>query len=263
MRTRLGIDEAGRGCVLGPLVFGALLVDEAREHELRTLGARDSKKLSRKRREALRDPLAAASLGWTTVEISPAAIDAGNLARLGEDAIVALVERFTPTVVVLDAPVPPRGIPAFVARLRARGLTAEIVAENRADDTHPCCSAASVFAKTVRDGRLAELEERAGVPRDGVQAVAEGQGVDRPRSWRPPPGPHRADRRAPRARPHRAPRRRPGVAGPRGRRRVRAPGGTRIEQRGGGPGRERPAARQSSSQSLTLVWSISQSGISP
>lgn len=164
MRTRLGIDEAGRGCVLGPLVFGALLVDEAREHELRTLGARDSKKLSRKRREALRDPLAAASLGWTTVEISPAAIDAGNLARLGEDAIVALVERFTPTVVVLDAPVPPRGIPAFVARLRARGLTAEIVAENRADDTHPCCSAASVFAKTVRDGRLAELEERAGVP---------------------------------------------------------------------------------------------------
>ncbi len=54
MRMRLGIDEAGRGCVLGPLVFGACLVGEADEPGLRALGVRDSKKLSPKKREALR-----------------------------------------------------------------------------------------------------------------------------------------------------------------------------------------------------------------
>ena len=168
MRTRLGIDEAGRGCVLGPMVFGALLVEEAKEPELRRLGAKDSKRLSKKRREALREPLAAASLGWGVVEIPATDIDGESMGVLGKEAIVALVERFRPTVVVLDAPVPPRGIPGFVAdlerRFSERGLAVEIVAENRADDTHPCCSAASVFAKTARDRRLAELEALAGVP---------------------------------------------------------------------------------------------------
>lgn len=168
MRTRLGIDEAGRGCVLGPLVFGALLVDEAREPELRALGARDSKRLSRKRRLALREPLAEVALGWGVLEIQPEEIDRRSLGLLGKEAIVSLVERFRPDVVVLDAPVPPRGIRAFrddvAARLLARGLTVEIVAENKADDTYPCCSAASIFAKTLRDERLAELEGRAGAP---------------------------------------------------------------------------------------------------
>ena len=154
--------------MLGPLVFGALLVDEAREPELRALGARDSKRLTRKRREALRQPLSAVSLGWKVVEIQPAEIDKRSLGLLGKEAIVELVAHFRPNVVVLDAPVPPRGIPAFrddvARRLLERGLHVEIVAENKADDTHPCCSAASIFAKTVRDDRLRALELRAGEP---------------------------------------------------------------------------------------------------
>ncbi len=168
MRTRLGIDEAGRGCVLGPMVFGGLLVDEDREPELKRLGAKDSKRLSKKRREALREPLAAASRGWKVVEIPAVDIDGASMGILGKEAIVALVDHFRPTVVVLDAPVPPRGIPAFVddlqRRFAERDITVEVVAENKADDNHPCCSAASVFAKTARDARLAELEALAGEP---------------------------------------------------------------------------------------------------
>jgi ribonuclease HII len=168
MTTRLGIDEAGRGCVLGPMVFGALLVEADRELELKKLGAKDSKRLTKKKREALRGPLAEVSLGWKVVEIQPAEIDARSMGLLGKEAIVALIDHFRPDVVVLDAPVQPSGIPAFrsdlYARLEAIGVSVEIVAENKADDNHPCCSAASVFAKTERDARLKELEVAAGVP---------------------------------------------------------------------------------------------------
>ncbi len=76
---------------------------------------------------------------------------------------------FRPDVLVVDAPVPPGGIPAYAAELKERlaalGLTEiEIVAENGADDRHPCCSAASIFAKTDRDGSLKELQDEAGSP---------------------------------------------------------------------------------------------------
>lgn len=168
MRTRLGIDEAGRGCVLGPLVFGAFLVEESREPELRALGVKDSKRLSKAKRASLRGTLAEVGLAWSVLEIPPVTLDGESLGTLGKQAIVDLIARHQPTVVVLDAPVPPRGIPKFVedleARLAVRGLTVEIIAENKADDTYPCCSAASVYAKTTRDARLKELQDEAGVP---------------------------------------------------------------------------------------------------
>lgn len=152
--------------MLGPLVFGAFLVDAEAESTLYDLGARDSKKLTKSRRQALRAPLADAGAGWDVLEVSPADIDATSLGELGKRAIVELALKFRPDVLVLDAPVPPRGIPKFSEEIRSRlaaaGLEVEVVAENGADDRHPCCSAASVFAKTCRDDRLAELAAAAG-----------------------------------------------------------------------------------------------------
>ncbi len=164
---RLGIDEAGRGCVLGPMVFGACLVRADDEAHLRTMGARDSKRLSPKRRQALRSQLEDTVLAWRTVTVTAEAIDSKSLNELGKIAIVDLVVELRPDVVVVDAPVPPRGIPAYArdlqARLAARGAgEVQIVAENKADDNHPCCSAASIFAKTTRDLAIAQLSESSG-----------------------------------------------------------------------------------------------------
>jgi len=166
-RRRLGIDEAGRGCVLGPMIFGACLVEEAREMDLRTLGARDSKKLSPARRVALRGVLEDEVLAWRTVSFAPSDMETTSLNELGKRAAVSLCLELRPDVLVIDAPVAPAGIPSYISDLRRRldegGATeVEIVAENGADDTHPCCSAASIFAKTTRDTTLAALEEQAG-----------------------------------------------------------------------------------------------------
>jgi ribonuclease HII len=164
---RLGIDEAGRGCVLGPMIFGACLVRKEDEEHLRAIGTRDSKRLSPKRRETLRSELEGLVMEWRTIAIGAEAIDSQSLNELGKEAIVQLVVELRPDVVVVDAPVPPRGIPAYSRdlheRLSARGAGhVRIVAENKADDNHPCCSAASIFAKTTRDLALAELSAQSG-----------------------------------------------------------------------------------------------------
>lgn len=168
MPKRLGIDEAGRGCVLGPLVFGACLVEESVEPTLRGLGVRDSKKLSFDKRAELREQIPEHALAWDTVAIEPAEIDAESLGLIGKRVIIQLAQALKPDVLVLDAPVAPRGIPNYIAdirkRLEAVGLSnVEIIAENGADDTYMCCAAASIFAKTTRDTRLRGIEADVGI----------------------------------------------------------------------------------------------------
>lgn len=155
----LGIDEAGRGCVLGPLVVAGFLV-EGPEEALRAAGADDSKKLSATRRDKVRTALEA--LGTARVRlVSARAIDAGNLNALEEDAIVDLVVELAPDRVILDALGPVRGLANTVQRLAARwrplGHDPEVIIEPKADANHAACGAASIVAKTTRDALLDAL----------------------------------------------------------------------------------------------------------
>ncbi len=168
----LGIDEAGRGSVLGPLVVGSFLWqagtdfdlrDPSRQAALREAGADDSKALSARRREGILPRLL--TIGQVrTIEIEPAAIDAGNLNRLEEEAIVELTAQACPDVLYLDAPVHPRGIPALVTRLGQMIASTgtplpRFVVEPKADSTWPVVGAASIAAKLRRDGSMHSLRE--------------------------------------------------------------------------------------------------------
>ncbi len=155
--TVLGLDEAGRGAVLGPLVVGAYLVDDDKLEALAATGVTDSKKLSPAKREALRDPLDA--LGrWDVRAISAKTIDGENLNRLEEKAFVDLILQFRPDKVIIDAPCHPNGIPFFIERLvEAIGYRPELVVEPKADLNYKPCGAASIFAKTDRDRAIHAL----------------------------------------------------------------------------------------------------------
>ena len=144
------------------MVFGACVIEEQDIETLRSMGTRDSKRLSAKRRRTLRAQLEECVVAWRTIEISARAIDQRSINDLGKDAIVDLVTELKPDVVVVDAPVPPRGIPAYRGELERmlalRGVNSvQIIAENKADDTYACCAAASIFAKTTRDQILADI----------------------------------------------------------------------------------------------------------
>ena len=156
----LGIDEAGRGCVLGDMVVAGFVVDGVSDELLRQAGAEDSKMLSPARRVAARGRLAA--LGPADVRcVIPAAIDEGNMNVLEEELIVALVRHWEPDVVIVDALGHPRSLPRVIARIRAAVACPkpqQWIMEPKADHTYAVVGAASIFAKTTRDAALEDLK---------------------------------------------------------------------------------------------------------
>ena len=152
----LGIDEAGRGCVLGDLCIGAFYVESATDAVLREAGAADSKALTAAKRDAARSRLAPHGTGVVR-QVTPAQIDVGNLNQLEEETIVELIREFRPDRVLIDALGHPSTLPKVIDRLRAAvgpDGPSEWVMEPKADAKFPAVGAASIFAKTTRDGLL-------------------------------------------------------------------------------------------------------------
>lgn len=157
MRLVLGIDEAGRGCVLGPMVVAGFLVREDRIHLLREAGARDSKALDPSRRQRMRPRLLELAERVVLRAVPPAELDARSLNEIGLDVAVGLIAETAPDEALLDAPVPPGGCARYARVLRERlgaGAPRSIVAVNRAEDLFPAVGAASVIAKLERDAAI-------------------------------------------------------------------------------------------------------------
>lgn len=155
----LGLDEAGRGPVLGPLVVAGYAIEARDLPRLSTLGVKDSKALSPKRRETLEAPLL--ELGRVHfVEVPPAELDRRNLTEIELAAFAECIAALSPSAVYADAFVGPRAIPRMRDRLKA--FAGDLTFENRADARFPVVSAASILAKVRRDLRIAELADRWG-----------------------------------------------------------------------------------------------------
>ena len=155
----LGIDEAGRGCVLGDLVIAGFVVDDPDDDELREAGAADSKALTKPRRLAARDRLR--PLGTAMVKhVTATQIDRANINHLEEAVIVELVRECQPDLVMIDALGHPSSLPGLQRRLTEAlppTLEPRWVIEPKADATYPVVGAASIFAKTTRDEALDKL----------------------------------------------------------------------------------------------------------
>lgn len=97
----MGIDEAGRGCVLGPLVYGAAAWRTSDEEELKAIGFNDSKKLTEKKRESL-FTVAQTHPKMITMTVSVEAVDivrsmqtGTNLNDLSHEIIMAIASSFS------------------------------------------------------------------------------------------------------------------------------------------------------------------------
>lgn len=160
----LGLDEAGRGSLVGPLVVGGFLVDADRIPELTEIGVRDSKRLSPARREEIFSTLP--GIGEPFVLPLPArsvdrAVRFGRLNELELDAFARLVRSAQPDMAFADAcdPVAER----FGRRLgEASGNTCLVHARHKADRDLPVVAAASIVAKVHRDRALHRLRARLG-----------------------------------------------------------------------------------------------------
>ncbi len=159
-----GIDEVGRGPVLGPLVICGICVKS--DARLKRLGVKDSKKLTPARRQEL-DPKIRRLAKVELIELSAAQIDAMrqhmSLNEIEAHAFSAIIERFEPDIAYVDAA--DTDEEKFARMLRA-DLNTEIhiMSRHRADSTYPVVSAASIVAKVHRDARIRQIEEEIGEP---------------------------------------------------------------------------------------------------
>lgn len=147
----IGVDEAGRGPLAGPVVAAAVILNP----DLPIDGLRDSKKLSARQREALAPLIRERALAWAVCEASPADIDRLNILKATLTAMHGAVDqvrmRLNVTPDSLFALVDGNRLPAWPYAGRA------IV---KGDALEPAISAASILAKTHRDALMQALHMR-------------------------------------------------------------------------------------------------------
>lgn len=164
-----GCDEAGRGCLAGPVFAAAVILPPGFDCP----GLNDSKKLSEARRYELRPIIEQGALAWAVAECSPAEIDELNILRCSFLAMTRAIEKLKlkPELLLIDGN----------RFYNETGIAHECIVGG--DGKFKSIAAASVLAKTYRDDRMLELarqypayrwDRNKGYPtRDHRQAIAE------------------------------------------------------------------------------------------
>jgi len=156
-----GIDEAGRGPVLGPLVVCSAYCRREDEKKLKKLCSKDSKQLSAKQREetyAVLKPFV--SFRW--VEISAAELNSMmkemSLNEIEAKAMAELAKKIDEDIMI---DMPDRYGWTFRKRMERYGVK-KFEAEHKADETYPIVAAASICAKITRDRKIEEIKKEIG-----------------------------------------------------------------------------------------------------
>ncbi len=137
----VGMDEAGRGPMAGPLVVSAVVFPRWFHHD----DINDSKKLTAKRRLELVDLIEKHAIWHETIIISPAQIDASNIYKLTQEAMTQLAQKAQADMVLTDA----MPLPSY------EGEYESII---KGDQRSLSIAAASILAKTKRDAIMIELD---------------------------------------------------------------------------------------------------------
>ena len=164
-----GVDEAGRGCIIGPLVIAGVLVKEENLPTLRQIGVKDSKLLTPNKRETLAEEIPRIAEKHVIIKLSPADIDRAvasgrklhKLNRLEAETMAQIINVLKPDEAYVDAAdvVEDRFKRHIQERLNAKTI---ITSKHKADKTYPVVSAASILAKVERDKEIAALSAQYG-----------------------------------------------------------------------------------------------------
>lgn len=164
-----GVDDAGRGSAIGPLVIAGVLVEETELYKLVALGVKDSKLLSPHRREVLAPEIRRVVKDCNVVKLSPQQIDdvvlnGRKLRRLNwleAQTMARVLVALRPDKAYVDASdVLEERFKRDI--LECMSFRIPIVSEHKADRTYPIVSAASIIAKTERDAEIAALAKAHG-----------------------------------------------------------------------------------------------------
>ena len=164
-----GVDEAGRGPVIGPLVIAGVTFEN--DLELIENNVRDSKKITPKRREILSKKIKESAVNYEITLISASDIDhmrkVMTLNEIEVNAFSKIIEKLKPDICYVDAAdVNDERFGKNI--LSSLSFKPEIISKHKADDIYPIVGAASILAKTKRDEEVQmiaqELEKKLDMP---------------------------------------------------------------------------------------------------
>jgi ribonuclease HII len=145
-QIEVGLDEAGRGCLAGPVTAAAVILPEDFYHPL----LNDSKKLTRRQRDELRPVIEREALAFAVEHVEEKVIDQINILNASILAMHRCIERLniTPEFILVDGN-------RFKPYL---GIGHQCVVKG--DGKYACIAAASVLAKTYRDELMCGLDKK-------------------------------------------------------------------------------------------------------
>jgi len=158
---KLGIDEAGRGPVIGDMFVAGIVLDSKHEGDLVSVGVKDSKALSPQRRAELFSTIISKSYAVIVTRFGPNIIDKSNINSLFLKAIKDILTivfnklHYNIEEVIIDAVRSSRLINELRSFLANMGNgDVKLVVEEKADAKYVVVSAASIIAKHLRDTHI-------------------------------------------------------------------------------------------------------------
>lgn len=164
----VGIDEAGKGPVLGSLFIGCSIINLAGglkdlngfQDKLSDIGVTDSKKIQPKKRnliyQELKDLMDIKYAQLTPALIDTNYINGGKISELEIKAVVELLEAEKPDLIIIDALTSRPD--SFGEDLKKRlSFDCKVISENKADLKYPIVGAASIIAKELREQELEQI----------------------------------------------------------------------------------------------------------
>lgn len=164
-----GVDEAGRGCIIGPLVIAMTGVEEKRVPRLVEEGVKDSKKLTPRKRVLVASSIRRIARVVEVRRISASRIDrlrgrGMNLNEIEAMLIGSIMGKQRYGTIYVDSV--DRDCERFRAMILkyASGFKGRLIVRNYLDESNPMVGAASIIAKVERDKAVKNLLRRAGLP---------------------------------------------------------------------------------------------------
>jgi len=141
----VGIDEAGRGCLLGPVVAGAVILPKDFYHPL----INDSKQLSEKQREEAYEIITSNAIAWAIGECSPEEIDEMNILEASREAFMRALKKIDAhyDIILTDF-------------MKLYDVDKPVIPLAHGDALSISIAAASIIAKVTRDRYCVELEKK-------------------------------------------------------------------------------------------------------
>ena len=157
-----GVDDAGRGSVLGPLVIAGIVIKRTKINQLKKQGIRDSKKLTPLARERLYKKIINIVDDYYVTRISPKIIDKSvfnhSLNHLEARYMAKVISKLSPSIAFVDScDVNPRRFGKEISKLTFRS---KIKSYHHADSKFVVVSAASILAKVSRDRAITKLKKK-------------------------------------------------------------------------------------------------------